>query len=225
MRAGLRFRRSGRMLVACGVAAAGLVLTTLPAGAATVPGSPTITGVKALVRSARVSFTPPASNGGSKITNYRVRCKSSNGGAYRALTGTKSPILVTGLTALKTYTCTVAARNTVGYGTPSDPSDPFVPAAAKPGAPTITSVTAGVGSIKVAFAPPSDNGGAPIISYRASCTSSNGGTNGSRDGAKSPIVVGGLTGGKTYTCVVRARNKVGLGAASAASDPVVVKGH
>ena len=220
-----RFRRPGRMLVACGVAAAGLALTSLPAGAATVPGSPTITGVKALVRSARVSFTPPASNGGSKITNYRLRCTSSNGGAYRALTGTKSPILVTGLTAGKTYTCTVAARNTVGYGAPSAPSDPFVPLASVPGAPTITSVTAGVRSVKVAFNPPADNGGAPITNYLAACTSSNGGAKGAHAGPKSPIVVAGLNAGKTYTCTVRARNKVGLGPASAPSSPVVPKGH
>ena len=117
-----RFRRPRRLLVACGVAAAGLALTSLPAGAASVPGSPTITGVKVGIRSARVSFAPPASNGGSKITNYRLRCKSSNGGAFRSLTGTKSPIQVTGLTAGKSYTCTVAARNTVGYGAASAPS-------------------------------------------------------------------------------------------------------
>ena len=220
-----RFRRPGRMLVACSVAAAGLALTSLPAGAATVPGSPTITGVKALVRSARVSFTPPASNGGSKITNYRLRCTSSNGGAYRALTGTKSPILVTGLTAGKTYTCTVAARNNVGYGAASAPSDPFVPLASVPGAPTITGVTAGVRSVKVAFTKPADNGGAPITNYRATCTSSNGGAKGSHEGPKSPITVSGLTAGKNYTCTVRARNKVGLGPASAPSDTVVPKSH
>jgi large repetitive protein len=220
-----RFRRPGRMLVACGVAAAGLALTSLPAGAASVPGSPTITGVKVGIRSAQVSFTAPASNGGAKINNYRLRCTSSNGGAFRSLTGTKSPIQVTGLTAGKSYTCTVAARNIVGYGTPSAPSDPFVPLAAKPGAPTITSVTAGVRSVKVAFTKPADDGGAPITNYRATCTSSNGGAKGSHEGPKSPITVSGLTAGKTYTCVVQARNKVGLGAASAPSDPVVPKAH
>jgi hypothetical protein len=132
---------------------------------------------------------------------------------------------VTGLTAGKTYTCTVTARNAVGYGQASDPSDMFVPAAAKPGAPTINSVTAGVGSLKVAFSPPLDNGGAPIISYRAACTSTDGGKSGSRSGPKSPITVGGLTAGKSYNCVVQAQNKVGLGAASAPFGPTTVKGH
>jgi hypothetical protein len=219
-----RFRHA-RTLLVCGVAAAGLVLGSVPAGAATAPGQPTITSVVAGVRSVKVAFTKPASDGGSKITNYRVRCTSSDGGAYRALTGTKSPIYVAGLTAGKTYTCTVAARNNVGYGPASVASDPFVPKAAKPGAPTITSVTAGVRSVKIAFSPPADNGGAPITNYRATCTSSNGGAKGSHEGPKSPIVVAGLTAGKTYTCTVAAKNSVGQGPASAASDPVVPKGH
>ena len=106
-----RFRRPGRLLVACGVAAAGLALTSLPAGAASVPGSPTITGVKVGIRSARVSFAPPASNGGAK-------------GSHE---GPKSPITVSGLTAGKTYTCVVQARNKVGLGAASAASDPVVP--------------------------------------------------------------------------------------------------
>jgi hypothetical protein len=217
-----RARRFAGLLSA---AAIGVALAAGPASAATVPGAPTITGVKVGVRSARVSFTPPADNGGSKITNYRIRCTSSDGGAKRALTGTKSPILVTGLTAGKTYTCTVAARNNVDYGPPSAPSAPFVPLAAKPGAPTITSVTAVVRGVKVAFTAPADNGGAKITNYRVVCTSSDGGAKGAHEGPKSPITVSGLTAGKTYTCTVAARNKVGLGAASAPSDPVVPKGH
>jgi fibronectin type III domain protein len=97
--------------------------------------------------------------------------------------------------------------------------------ASVPGAPTITGVTAGVRSVKVAFTKPSDDGGAPITNYRVAWTSSDGGAKGSHEGPKSPIVVSGLNAGKTYTCTVRARNKVGFGAASAPSDPVVPKGH
>jgi len=211
------------MLVGCGIAAAGLALTSLPAGAATAPDAPAITGVKVGIRSASVSFTAPANNG-SKITNYRLRCTSSNGGAYRALTGTRSPIKVTGLTAGKSYTCTLAARNSVGYG-PVSTTGSFIPLAAKPGAPTITNVAPGVRSLKVTFTKPGDDGGAPITNYRATCTSSNGGAKGSHEGPKSPITVSGLTAGKTYTCTVAARNKVGLGTASAPSDPVSPKGH
>jgi len=57
-----------------------------------------------------------------------------------------------------------------------------------------------------------------VTGYTASCTSSDGGTPGSQAGATSPIIVTGLTDGKTYTCTVTATNAVGTGAASAAAE-------
>ena len=68
-----------------------------------------------------------------------------------------------------------------------------------PGSPTITSVTRGNASIVVAFSPPASDGGFPILSYAASCTSSNGGVSGSNTGAGSPITVSGLTNGASKT--------------------------
>jgi hypothetical protein len=85
---------------------------------------------------------------------------------------------------------------------------------AKPGAPTITSVTAGVRSVKVAFDKPADNGGSKITNYRVVCTSSDGGAKHANEGPKSPIKVAGLTAGKTYMCAVSAKNKVGRGPAA-----------
>ncbi len=209
----------------CGLVVLGVALAAAPAGAApTVPGAPTVTSITPGVRSAKVAFTKPADNGGSKITSYRVKCTSTDGGAARAREATKSPIFVAGLTAGKTYTCTVRARNKVGPGPASAPSDPFVVKATVPGAPTITSVAGVKQGVKIGFDKPTDTGGAKITSYRAKCTSSNGGSTGARAGASSPITVNGLTAGKTYTCTVAARNKVGFGAPSAASDPVVTAG-
>ena len=139
--------------------------------------------------------------------------------------GTKSPIFVAGLTAAKTYTCTVRARNKVGLGPASAPSDAVVVLASAPGAPTITAVTAGRRSVKVVFNKPADNGGAKITDYRVKCSSNDGGAKGSRGASKSPVVVAGLTAAKTYTCTVTARNHIGLGPASAPSGPVVTLGH
>jgi titin len=95
----------------------------------------------------------------------------------------------------------------------------------KPGAPTITSVTPGVRSVKVTFDKPSDNGGARIVNYRVVCTSNDGGRKGANEGRRSPIRVGGLRPGKTYTCIVKAKNKVGWGTASNPSDPFTPKKH
>jgi hypothetical protein len=222
-----RSNPSGWRALGCGLVVLGLGLAGSAAGAAspTVPGAPTITSVTAGIRSVKVAFTKPADDGGAKVTSYRVKCASSNGGVSRANEGVKSPIRVSGLTAGKSYTCTVAARNRIGLGAYSALSDAVVTLAAVPGAPTITSVGAGVGSVRVAFTKPADNGGAPIINYRARCTSSDGGAAHANEGPKSPIRVSGLTAGKTYTCAVAARNRVGLGAASVRSDPVTPLAH
>src|SRR4051794_1431588 len=123
--------RGRRTLIACAVAALGIGLIAAPAGAKTTkptkPGAPTITSVTPGVRSVKVAFDKPASNGGAKIVNYRAVCTSSDGGKKHANEGPRSPIRVGGLTPGKTYTCTVSAKNKVGRGPASAPSDPFTP--------------------------------------------------------------------------------------------------
>lgn len=88
-----------------------------------VPGAPT--GVKAAVGNAQatVKFTPSSSNGTSPITSYTVA--SSPGGVTGK--GPASPITVKGLTSGKTYTFTVKAKNAVGFGPASKPSNSVTP--------------------------------------------------------------------------------------------------
>lgn len=95
------------------------------------------------------------------------------------------------------------------------------PTSTAPAAPTVTGTTAGVGQAVVAFTPGAD-GGSPITSYTASCTSTDGGAAGSANGTSSPITVTGLTGGKQYQCRVTATNVVGTSAPSAAGPTVTV---
>src|SRR4029077_5179875 len=64
-------------------------------------------------------------------------------------------------------------------------------------------------------------GGSAVTGYTATCTSSDSGTPGTHSGTTSPITVGSLTNGKTYTCTVTATNAAGSGAPSAASNAVV----
>lgn len=84
-----------------------------------------------------------------------------------------------------------------------------------PGAPTAVVATGGNAQASVAFTAPS-NGGSPITNYKV--TSSPGGFIG--NGASSPVVVGGLTNGVSYTFVVAATNIAGTGPNSSASNAV-----
>ncbi len=89
----------------------------------TVPGVPTNVTATAGDGRAIVSFTPPASDGGSPITLYTV---TANPGGITA-TGPASPIIVTGLTTDSVYTFTVTAANEAGESTTSSPSNSVTP--------------------------------------------------------------------------------------------------
>ena len=178
----------------------------------TIPGAPTIGTATRGNAQVSVTFTAPASNGGSAITSYTAT--SSPGGI--TATGTSSPIVVTGLTNGTAYTFKVHATNVNGAGPQSSSSNSATPATV-PGAPTIGIAYAGTGSATVNFTAPTSNGGAAITSYTV--VSSPGGLTGT--GTGSPIVVSGLSNGTSYTFTVRANNAVGNGAYSAASNSIV----
>lgn len=86
------------------------------------PGAPGIGIAASGNTSARIAFTPPASNGGAAIDSYRATC---SGGA--PTTGSASPITVSGLTNGSAYTCTVAAHNSAGWGNESAASNSVTP--------------------------------------------------------------------------------------------------
>jgi hypothetical protein len=192
------------------------------------PDPPVIGAVSAGNVSVTVSFTP-GSPGSGPILSFGVSCNSLNGGIDGVASGTASPIVVSGLTNGKTYTCAVFAQNGFGTSGLSGSSIPFVPSAAGtvPTAPSLTAVTAGNGSALVTFIQPASNGGNSIAQYTVSCVSSDGGTNSSGNGANDPtstsqlVSVPGLSNGHTYTCTVTATNVNGTGPSSDASAPFV----
>jgi hypothetical protein len=91
---------------------------------ATPPGAPTIGTATAGNGQATVSFTAPASTGGSAITSYKATCGS------QSVSGTASPITVTGLSNGTSYTCTVTASNAIGVSAPSAASNSVTPSSA-----------------------------------------------------------------------------------------------
>lgn len=91
---------------------------------ATVPGAPTSVNAVPGDGQAAVSWTAPASNGGSAITGYTVT--SSPGGLTASTAGTTSAAVM-GLTNGTAYTFTVTAANAIGTGAASVASSPVTP--------------------------------------------------------------------------------------------------
>ncbi|MEI7553616.1 MAG: fibronectin type III domain-containing protein, partial [Verrucomicrobiota bacterium] len=192
---------------------------------AAVPGAPT--GVTGTVGNgqASVSFTPPADTGGAPIlasNGYTVTATPVGGGTPITASGNASPITITGLANGTSYTFTVSATNAAGTSSASATSSALTPATV-PGAPTGVTVTGGNGQASVAFTPPADTGGAPILGsngYTVTATPVGGGTPITASGNASPITVTGLNNGTSYTFTVSAANAAGTSSASGVSSAV-----
>jgi len=91
------------LMVACGGSGSSTTAPDAPTGVKVVAGATVGT-------TASVSFTAPASNGGSAITGYKVTTTPGN----ITVSGTASPIALTGLTAGTDYTFSVTAINAAG---------------------------------------------------------------------------------------------------------------
>lgn len=99
------------------------VNSSVPVSTVRLPGAPTGVQARPDFASATVSFTPPADNGNTEVTGYRV--VSSPGGVVA--TGATSPITVSGLSNSTTYTFTVQAITPVGTGPASAASNAVTP--------------------------------------------------------------------------------------------------
>ena len=99
--------------------------------AATVPGSPTSVVAVRGNASLAVTWTTPASTGGSPITDYQVKYSSNGGSTWTNFVhpvSTVPSLIVTGLTNGTAYVIKVIARNAVGISLPSANSAPVTPA-------------------------------------------------------------------------------------------------
>ena len=137
-----------------------------------VPGAPTGVTAVAGLNSATVSWTAPASNGGSPITGYVVTPSS---GSPIAL-GNVLTVTFRHLTSGTPISFTVVAKNLIGNSPASSPSSSVTPTAPTVGPPSaVLGVTgvAGVASATISWTPPISNGGSPITGYKVICVPDN----------------------------------------------------
>ncbi|HEV2032732.1 MAG TPA: fibronectin type III domain-containing protein [Candidatus Dormibacteraeota bacterium] len=168
--------------------------------------------------SATITWSPPASDGGSAITSYTVT--SSPGGVTSTVSGSTFTTVVSGLTQGANYTFTVVATNSNGPGTSSAPSNQIT-VITVPSAPTNVTATAAGGSATVSWSAPPDGGGA-IKGYVVT-PYANGvaGTPVTFNQPNQMEALFGLTNGVTYTFTVAAFNVAGSGPGSSPSNGVV----
>ncbi len=195
----------------------------VPAVVSTAPGQPTsVSAARGTSGQAVVTWTVPASNGGSAITGFTARAYTAASGGTAARTCTVSGAAATtctiaSLTNGTTYYVDVIATNAVGSSAASSPRVTVVPATV-PGAPRTVTATAAVKSAVVKWAAPTSTGGSAITGYTARAWSaSTGGTQvsscGWTTGTLTCTIPTLITGTRYYVDVV-ATNAVGTGAAS-----------
>jgi len=192
------------------------VFKTKPSDPSPVSAVPYQSGV------ARVIWNAPGNSGGTPITGYVVApYRGSTAEGSKTFDSTATTQLMKGLAVGRTYSFTVQAKNALGLGPASAKTAPIT--IGTPGQPAnVKAVQVSSGSLRITFAAPA-NGGAAITSYTTRCSSTNGGTARSQTKVLTPqnssptMTISSLTGGKSYTCVVKATNSRGTGPVSAPS--------
>lgn len=177
------------------------------------PGAPTLTSVSiASGTSISVSFDPPFTEPGFPVTSYRAISSPGN----ISVTGSSSPIVVTGLTQGTTYTFTVRATTAGGEGPASNISAAITPSTVPNAPSSVSAVRTGDGTTATVTWTAPYNGGVPIIQYRIVSNPENittfvpvGSTSAN---------VSGLTNATVYTFTVSAENARGYSAGTTSNS-------
>jgi titin len=183
----------------------------------TAPSAPLTVVASAGNASVTVSWSVPATDGGSPVTGYDVYRGTSPGGESATPVATNvAGASYTDASAVNgtTYYYTVAAVNAVGVSPQSNEASatPKQPATA-PSAPQGLAATGGNGSVKLSWSAPSTDGGSPVTGYDVYRGTSPGGESATpvaTSVAGTSYTDTGLANGTKYYYTVAAVNAVGV---------------
>jgi titin len=180
-----------------------------------------------------LTWTPPNSDGGSPVIDYKISYKIATGEYSLPVTVLTTSYTASSLTAGVVYTFKVAARSSVGLGV--DSSELNVRAAAIPGVPASpsTTVVSNTG-VTITWVAPAEDGGSPITAYTVAIRQNDGttfttyaGCTGTTPTCTVPIAdlqadPFTLAWGASFYAKVLATNVVGSSAASSSGDGVKI---
>jgi subtilisin family serine protease len=188
-----------------------------------VPSAPTSLSATPLGLSIRLSWTAPAQNGGSVITDYVAQFSTDSGATWSTFSdsvSTSTTTTVTGLTNGLTYQLRVSAVNSVGTSAPSSVVIAVPWAASLPSAPLDLAIASyGLNQVGLSWTIPATNGGDTITDYVIEYSSNSGSTWTTFTDLVTSLrsaTVTDLVNGVSYIFRVSARNSAGTG------DPSVV---
>jgi len=194
---------------AVGTSPSGVSNPVTPRSVVTVPDAPRSVTASPGNAQATVSWTAPASDGGTPVTGYTVT--ASPGGKSVTVGGSARSATITGLTNGASYTFAVKAVNAAGSSPAATSTGPVTPRTV-PGAPTSLAFTPGDGKVTISWAVPSSDGGSPITGYTVTTTP--GGSTVTAAASARSVTVTGLSNGTSYTFAVKAVNAAGSSAAA-----------
>ncbi len=132
---------------------------------ASVPDAPTAVSGTAGDEQVALSWTAPASNGGSAVSDYEIEFSDDDGSLWTPFAdgvSTATSAAVTGLSNGTEYVFRVRAINAIGPGPWSDPSIGVTPLNPPPAPPTDVTVTGGMLQAFVSWTPASPPGPDPV---------------------------------------------------------------
>ena len=185
-----------------------------------VPGAPAAPTVDGGNLQLSVSWSPPSSDGGGRITHYQLQHRTGSGawtpGSELAASSTRATIS-SNLRASTAYQVQVRAKNSAGWGSWSASGTDTTDALGRvtvPGRPAAPTVDGGNLRLSVSWSAPSSNGGAPITHYQLQHRTGSGAwTPGSELAASSTraTISSNLRASTAYQVQVRAKNSAGWG--------------